>query len=81
MGKNWTRERIKLPKTLKPKERIKLAEVVIEHIISRSAAGYDKNNKKFKKYSEQYADRKGVSTSDVDLILSGEMLDLSLIHI
>jgi hypothetical protein len=71
----WTKQKIVLPKTLKPKERVKIAEVVIEHIINRSAAGYDKNNDKFKPYSEKYAEKKGVGINDVDLILTGEMLD------
>lgn len=71
----WVREKIKLPKTIKPKDRVKIAEVVIDHIINRSAAGLDKNDKKFPKYSKDYAEKKGVGVSDVDLILEGEMLE------
>lgn len=71
----WIREKIIIPKTFKPKERVKIAEVVIDHIINRSVAGLDKNNKKFPAYSKKYADRKNVGVSDVDLILSGEMLE------
>lgn len=54
---------------------MKIAEVILNHITSRTIAGLDKNNKKFKKYSEEYADRKGVGRNDVDLILSGEMIE------
>lgn len=75
MANKWTREKIKLPKTLKPKERVQIAEVIINHIINRTAAGQDKNNKDFPKYTAKYADEKGVGTGDVDLILSGEMLE------
>jgi hypothetical protein len=75
MANKWTREKIILPKTLKPKERIKIAEIIIEHIVTRSANGLDRNNKKFAKYSDSYAEKKGVGVSDVDLILTGEMLD------
>jgi hypothetical protein len=71
----YTREKIKLPKSIKPKDRVQIAEVIINHIISRSAAGLDRNNKKFPKYSKDYADSKGVGVNDVDLILSGEMLE------
>jgi hypothetical protein len=75
MANKWTREKIILPKTLKPKERKQIAEVIINHIINRSAAGLDKNDKKFPKYTAKYADTKGVGVSDVDLILTGEMLE------
>jgi hypothetical protein len=75
MANKWTREKIKLPKTLKPKERVQIAEVVINHIINRTTAGQDRNNKDFPKYTAKYADEKGVGTGEVDLILSGEMLE------
>lgn len=75
MSKKWTREKIFLPKTIKPKERKQIAEVIINHIITRSAAGYDRNNEKFADYTEKYAEKKGVKVGDVDLILTGEMLE------
>lgn len=75
MANKWTREKIILPKTLKPKERKQIAEVIINHIINRSAAGLDRNDKKFPKYTKSYAEFKGAGVSDVDLILSGEMLE------
>lgn len=75
MVNEYTREKIQLPRTIKPKDRVKLAEVIIDLIITRSAAGYDKNNELFPYYSEKYAELKGVGIKDVDLILSGEMLE------
>lgn len=75
MSNKYTREKIKIPTTIKPLERVRMAEVIINHIINRSAAGYDKNNEKFKSYTEAYAEKKGVGRGDVDLILTGEMLD------
>jgi hypothetical protein len=71
----WVREKIKLPKTFKPKDRVKIAEVIIDHIITRSVSGIDKNNKKFPEYSDSYAEKKNVGPGDVDLVLSGEMLE------
>jgi hypothetical protein len=75
MATNWTQVKIKLPKTIKPKERVALAEVLLTHIVTRTLNGEDKNNKKFKNYTEKYADIKGVDVSDVDLTLDGEMLE------
>lgn len=75
MAKDWTKEKIKLPVTLNAKERKKIGMIIIEHIINRTAAGLDKRNKEFPNYSQNYADKKGVGTGDVDLILTGEMLD------
>jgi hypothetical protein len=71
----WIREKILLPKTINPTQRKKIAEVIISHIIDRSIAGYDKNNKKFPNYTKKYAEIKGVDVSDVDLLLSAEMLE------
>lgn len=75
MSNKYTREKIKIPTSIKPRDRVRIAEVIIDHIINRSAAGLDRNNKKFKKYSKEYAEKKGVGVSDVDLVLSGEMLE------
>lgn len=71
----WIREKIKIPKTIKPAQRQQIAQTIVEHIVNRSAAGYDKNNEKFVKYSEGYAKKKGVGRSEVDLILTGEMME------
>lgn len=75
MANKWTREKIKIPTTLKPRERVAIAEVILTHIVSRTLAGEDRYNDKFKKYTKKYADIKGVGVDDVDLVLSGEMLD------
>lgn len=75
MANKWTRVKIQLPKTIKPKERVGLADVLLTHIVTRTLNGEDKNNKKFKKYTKDYAELKGVDVSDVDLTLKGEMLD------
>ena len=58
----------------KKREQNVIADAILTHIIGRTMAGLDKNNKKFPRYTEKYADIKGVDRSDVDLILSGEML-------
>lgn len=71
----WVREKIKIPTSIKPKDRVKISEVLINHIINRSAAGLDKNNKKFPKYTKEYAEIKGVGVTDVDLIMEGELLE------
>lgn len=46
----------------------------INLIIERTQSGVDRNGKTFKPYSKDYANFKGVSTSDVDLTLMGDML-------
>lgn len=75
MPKSVIRTTIKIPKNLNKAERLKLSESIISYIQIRSTEGYDKNGNKFVKYSKAYADKKGVGVKDVDLVLSGEMLD------
>lgn len=67
---------IKIPFTqpIKPKERVKIADALLTHIVGRTMAGLDRDNNKFAKYTKKYAEEKGVGVSDVDLLLSGEML-------
>ena len=67
---------IKIPFTqpIKPKERVKIADALLTHIVGRTMAGLDRDNNKFAKYTKKYAEKKGVGVSDVDLLLSGEML-------
>lgn len=80
MANKWTQVKIKLPKTIKPRERVAIAEVLLSHIVTRTLNGEDKNNNKFKNYTPKYADFKGVDVEDVDLTLDGEMLeDLELV--
>ena len=61
----------------KPTEEQKqaFADAAIETIKQRTLDNQDVNNKKFARYSQEYADRKGVSVDSVDLFLEGDMLD------
>jgi hypothetical protein len=59
--------------TQEEKERFALAAV--ELINNRTLDGKDIDGKKFTKYSEAYAEEKGVTRDSVDLFLSGDMLD------
>lgn len=67
---------IKIPFTqpIKPKERAKVADAILTHIVGRTMAGLDRDNNKFSNYTSKYAKEKGVGVSEVDLLLSGEML-------
>lgn len=67
--------KVKIPKNLESDVKEDIAQEIIEFIIDRSQRGYDKNNKKFPKYSKQYAKAKGVGRSEVDLTLDEDMLD------
>ena len=55
--------------------KVALFEAIKLWIQDRSFRGLDRNNRNFKKYSEEYAEKKGVGIGDVDLTLTGEMLD------
>jgi len=57
-----------------PGEAASFIEQATEFMIFRSQSGSDVNGKSFKQYSENYADFKGVSRSDVDMTLFGDML-------
>lgn len=50
------------------------AQEAIERIIERSQSGQDINGRKFKEYTKDYAEEKGVSRGDVDMTLFGDML-------
>lgn len=56
-------------------QREVIAEEILDFIRDRTFAGMDKNGKQFKKYSAAYAKKKGVGVDDVNLVLSGEMMD------
>lgn len=60
----------------KPKavEKEAFVAAAIERIIERSQSGKSIDGRKFKRYSEEYAEKKGVSRSDVDMTLFGDML-------
>lgn len=51
------------------------ADLAIEKMIVRTASGNDVDGRNFASYSRKYAEKKGVGVSDVDLILTGDMLD------
>lgn len=70
---------IPVPEEFKPRQRVELADLVIEHIINRTKKGVDKNGKPFPKYSKSYEESldfkiAGKSKDKVDLQLSGDML-------
>lgn len=50
------------------------ATEAINYMIERTQSGHDIKGDKFKAYTEDYADKKGVSRGDVDLTLFGDML-------
>lgn len=56
-------------------EKENFLELAIEVINQRTLNGKTIHNGKFKKYSKDYAQAKGVSRSSVDLFLDGDMLD------
>jgi len=58
----------------KKKDQNLIADAIVTHIVGRTMAGLDKKGDEFKKYSSEYAKKKGVGVNDVDLLLSGEML-------
>lgn len=47
----------------------------VDHIVRRTTKGNDRFNKKFQRYTKDYAANKGVTRSSVDLVLTGKMLD------
>lgn len=58
-----------------PEQKQLFAELAIEQINQRTLDGKTIHGGKFKKYSKEYADFKGVSRDSVDLFLEGDMLD------
>ena len=70
---------LNVPIELSRAVRIEIANDVIDFILKRTERGLDKDNKKFKKYSDTYAASQdfaiaGKSKSHVDLQLTGDML-------
>lgn len=58
----------------KPAEKEAFVQAAINRIIERSQSNKNINNRKFAKYSKDYAEKKGVSRDDVDMTLDGDML-------
>ena len=56
-------------------EKRLFGELAIEKINERTLDGKTIHGGKFKKYSKEYADLKGVTRDSVDLFLEGDMLD------
>jgi len=66
---------VPFPESIRNKrQQNQIADAIVTHIVGRTMAGLDKDDKKFARYTKKYADSKGVGTSEVDLLLSGEML-------
>lgn len=57
-----------------PTEKEAFISEAIDLMIERTQSGVDLNGKKFKPYTKEYAEFKGVSRGDVDLTLFGSML-------
>lgn len=70
---------IQIPKWVDEDDRASLAEDIIDYISIRTGSGKDRFNKKFRPYSKEYAKEKGVGTGEVDLILSGDLLESLLL--
>lgn len=75
----WQRVRVNIPKIYTPKERVAIANDIVQFSIARSKSGNDVNGESFPGYSEEYKKSRdfGIAgkDSDVNLTLSGEMLN------
>jgi len=65
---------VTLPDGLTPSQRMNIAADVIEYIQERTKGGNDNRGRKFKEYTKDYAEKKGVGVGDVDLIDTLEMV-------
>lgn len=66
---------IDIPNGFKYEKKEQIAVRIVDFIKLRTLSGYDKDNKRFSSYTEDYAEKKGTSRRDVDLQLTGQMLD------
>jgi len=66
--------KLNIPKDFTPSERVEFSDEIIDFIVRRTQAGRDSSNRKFSKYSKEYAKKKGVSRGAVDLTLTSDML-------
>lgn len=75
----WQKTRFEIPKELNPEQREAVARDILSRIQERAInenKGFNPDTgreKKFPRYTADYAKKKGTSRSDVDLVLSGEM--------
>lgn len=69
------RAKIQIPMGYTYERKQQMAADIVDFIRFRTLSGYDKNNNPFPKYTKDYAETKGVGRGDVDLKLTGEMLD------
>lgn len=79
MGAKWQRISLDIPDDLTPRQRQRVADLVIDHIITRTERGIDKDGNRFPAYSEEYIKSHefkvaGKSKNKVNLTLSGDML-------
>lgn len=66
---------VPFPESIRNKrQQNQVADAIVTHIVGRTMAGLDKEDKKFSEYTKKYANDKGVGVREVDLLLSGEML-------
>lgn len=57
------------------KQKKMFGDLVSDYIVDRTLSGKDINNRKFKQYSSEYAERKGVTRNSVNMALTGNMLE------
>ena len=80
----WMKTKIKISRRYSQEEREAIAFDVLDHILSRTERGIDKNGSKFPSYSKAYKDsldfKIAGKSNKVDLKLSGDMLaDMKLL--
>lgn len=66
---------IGLPEGIDHQTRLEIAEAAINHIIDRTKNKKNIWNRRFIKYTKQYAKRKGVGRTSVDLTFDDKMLN------
>ena len=75
----WNKYVASLPKGLSKDDRINIGRDIIEYIETRAISenkGFDgSREKKFPRYTKEYAAKKGVSRGDVNLVLSAKMFN------
>lgn len=74
MGAKWQRFSVEVPKGLNPEMREAFADDVIKHIYERSKKNKSATGGSFPMYTKKYAEQKGSSRTNVNLVLSDTML-------